>query len=166
MYGKSVLLPPARLFVERALQEIVRLRCSKGLKSVVSEGRIRARGLRGWRENIEGMDSVVDGGRWLKSVEEDREVKDAGGLAGRCMNIHDLTTNPYTTTELCLHYCISNSADGSQSLVGPMCRYEQRVFTFKYDFVYVCLWINIDTDTDVCKEMDIDMNLLKNSNQV
>lgn len=33
----------------------------------------------------------------------------------RCMNIHDLTTNPYTATGLCLHYCISNSADGSQN---------------------------------------------------
>ena len=41
-------------------------------------------------------------------------------VAGRCMNIHDLTANPYTTTELCLHYCISNSADGSQSLDGQI----------------------------------------------
>lgn len=32
------------------------------------------------------------------------------------MNIHDLTTNPYTATGLCLHYCISNSAGGSQNL--------------------------------------------------
>lgn len=46
------------------------------------------------------------------------------------MNIHDLTTNPYTATGLCLHYCISNSADGSQNLPNAVRR--QRAATVAY----------------------------------
>lgn len=50
-------------------------------------------------------------------VEEGAVGRENRRWVDRCMNIHDLTTNPYTATGLCLHYCISNSADGSQNSV-------------------------------------------------
>lgn len=49
----------------------------------------------------------------------------------RCMNIHDLTISPYTATGLCLHYCISNSVDGSQNSVFVAARPASRRLTLK-----------------------------------